>query len=232
MDQAFDMEPATITDRQQHVPPCEDEEMTKQQAVVDQYREQQTDVKSKSVPAAKQTGSWLVYSGEQQKVLELLAGVNCPVAQWDGYNTVWWYKSLRVRKYIKQKGSTGSYNHHGRFTYRCRWSIGCSSIPNVGRVWCNSTTEVLKWTDLTHDSVSDCVNAYSYNTQHGQSLILSLLGADESSYSAWTCGMLTKELLQNPMLMVTSRLFVWHTGSKTSKIGRVYNSSQLLQCWV
>ena len=31
--------------------------------------------------------------------------------------------------------------------------------------------------------------------------------------------MLTKELLQNPMMMVSSRLFVLSTGPKTSKIG-------------
>ena len=68
------------------------------------------------------------------------------------------------------------------------------------------------------------------NTQHGQSLILSLLEADGSSCSAWACGMLTKELLQNPMVMVTSRLFVRLTGSETSKIGKAYNSYQLRQC--
>ena len=77
------MEPATTS--KQHVPPCEVEEMNKeQQAVVDRYREQQ-DTKSKSVPA-KQTRSKLVYNAEQRKALELLASVNCPVAQRD---TVW-----------------------------------------------------------------------------------------------------------------------------------------------
>ena len=57
VDQSFSEEPATVTGSQQHVPPCEDEKMTEeQQDAVEQYREQQTDVKSKSVPAAKQTG--------------------------------------------------------------------------------------------------------------------------------------------------------------------------------
>ena len=56
MDQSFSEEPATVTGSQQHVPPCEDEEMTEeqqaaveqyreQQAVIDRYREQQTNVK-------------------------------------------------------------------------------------------------------------------------------------------------------------------------------------------
>ena len=54
--------------------------------------------------------------------------------------------------------------------------------------------------------------------------------ADGSCCSAWACGMLTNELLQNPMVMVSSRLFVRPTGSKTSKIGRVYNSYLLLPC--
>ena len=43
------------------------------------------------------------------------------------------------------------------------------------------------------------------NTEHGQSVILSLQKADVSSCSAWACGMLTKELLQNLMMKVTSR---------------------------
>ena len=51
--------------------------------MVERYREQQ-DAKSKSVP--EQTGPKLVYSAEQRKALELLASVNCPVAQRD---TVW-----------------------------------------------------------------------------------------------------------------------------------------------
>ena len=66
MNQSFSMEPATVIDnsikrkcaQQQHVPPCEVEEMTKeQQTVVERYREQQVvveryreqqDVESKS----------------------------------------------------------------------------------------------------------------------------------------------------------------------------------------
>ena len=70
MDQSFTIEPATTN---------QVEEMTKeQQTVVDRYREQQ-DAKSKPVP--EQTRPKLVYSAEQRKTLELLASVNCPVAQ-------------------------------------------------------------------------------------------------------------------------------------------------------
>ena len=35
------------------------------------------------------------------------------------------------------------------------------------------------------------------NSQHGQSVILSLQKDVGSSFSVWACGMLTKELLQN-----------------------------------
>ena len=56
------------------------------------------------------------------------------------------------------------------------------------------------------------------NTQHGQSVILSLQKDVGSSFSVWACGMLSKELLQNPVIMVGSRLFVVSIGKKTSKI--------------
>ena len=85
MNQSFNMGPAAVTgSKRKCVPPCEVEEMTKeQQAVVDRYLEQQ-DANSKSVP--EQTDPKLVYSAEQRKALELLASVNCPVEQRD---TVW-----------------------------------------------------------------------------------------------------------------------------------------------
>ena len=63
------------------------------------------------------------------------------------------------------------------------------------------------------------VSTRTVNTQHGQLVILSLQKADGSSCSVWAYGMLTKVLLQNPMMMVSSQLFVLSTGSKTSKIG-------------
>ena len=89
--QSFKVEPATVTDssikrkcvQQQHVPPCEVEEITKeQQAVVERYREQQA---AKSKSAWK--GSELVYSAEQRSALELLVVVEekCPIAQRAGW---------------------------------------------------------------------------------------------------------------------------------------------------
>ena len=81
----------------------------------------------------------------------------------------------------------------------------------------SSTSEALKWTELEQDTAYQ-VSTRTVNTQHGQSIIK----ADGSYCSAWACGMLTKELMQNPIM--NSRLFVRPTGSKTSKIGRVYNS--------
>ena len=65
------------------------------------------------------------------------------------------------------------------------------------------------------------VSTRTVNAQHGQPIILSLQKADGSCCSLWVCGMLTKELLQNHMVMVNSRLFVRPTGSRTSKIGSV-----------
>ena len=93
----------------------------------------------------------------------------------------------------------------------------------------SSASETLKWTDLVQDIVYQIVSTRTVNTQHGQSIILSLQKAYVSCCSAWACGMLTKELLQNPMVMVKPQLFVRPTPSKTRKIGRVYNSYQLLQ---
>ena len=79
-------------------------------------------------------------------------------------------------------------------------------------------SEVLKWTDLEQNTVYQIVSTRTFNTQHGQSVILSLWKADGSSCSASPCGMLTKELQQDPMTMVTSRLFVRATGLKTCTI--------------
>ena len=105
-----------------------------------------------------------------------------------------------------------------------------SAFPSLADFNASSASEALKWTDLVQDAVYQIVSTHTVNTQHGQSIILSLQKADGSCCGAWACGMLTKELLQNPMAMVTSRLFVRTTGSKTNKIGRVYNSYPLLPC--
>ena len=94
----------------------------------------------------------------------------------------------------------------------------------------SSASEALTWTDFVQDAVYQIVSARTVSTQNVQSIILSLQKADGSCCSAWACGMQTKELLQNPMAMVTSRLFVRPTGSKKRKIGRVYNSYELLPC--
>ena len=108
-------------------------------------------------------------------------------------------------------------------------ALASTSFPSLADFNASSSSEALKWIDLVQDVVSQIVSTRTVTTQHcPQSIILSLQKADGSCCSA--CGMLAKELLQNPMAMVTSRLFVRPTGSKTSKIGRVYNSYQLLSC--
>ena len=73
-----------------------------------------------------------------------------------------------------------------------------SAFPSLSD--CNVTA--LKWTDLDKDVVYQITSTRTVNTQHGQSVIQ----ADGSSGSAWACGLLSKELLQNPMIMVSSRL--------------------------
>ena len=66
-----------------HVPPCEGEEMMKEQRdVVERYREQQAAIDR---ARGKSKGPELVYSAEQQGALELV--VECPIAQRDGYDT-------------------------------------------------------------------------------------------------------------------------------------------------
>ena len=107
-------------------------------------------------------------------------------------------------------------------------ALTLSSSPSLTDFSASTTSEALKWTDLEQNVVYQIVSTRSVNTQHGQSVNRSLQKADGSSYSVWACGMLTKELLQNPMMMVSSRVFVLSTGPKRSKIGRVYNSYQLL----
>ena len=54
-------------------------------------------------------------------------------------------------------------------------------------------TDSLKWTALEQNVVYQIVSTLTVNTQHGQSVILSLQKADGSSCGAWACGMLTKK---------------------------------------
>ena len=64
-----------------------------------------------------------------------------------------------------------------------------------------ATADALKWTDLEQNVVYQIKNARAVNSLHGQSVILSLQKADGSSCT----GMLSTELLQIPMIMVSSR---------------------------
>ena len=89
-----------------------------------------------------------------------------------------------------------------------------SAFPTLADSNASSTSEVLKWTYLVQDTVYQVVSTRTVNTQHGQSIILSPQKSDGSCCSAWACGMLTKELLQNPMVMVNSRLLYDQQGRK------------------
>ena len=106
-----------------------------------------------------------------------------------------------------------------------------TSFPSLADFSAAATADALKWTNLEQNVVYQILSTRTVNTQHGQSVILSLQKVDGSSFSVWACGMLSKKLLQKPIIMVGSRLFVMSTGKKTSKVGRVYSSYQLLQCW-
>ena len=103
-----------------------------------------------------------------------------------------------------------------------------SAFSSLADFSAEATADTLKWTDLEQNVLYQILSTRTLNTQHGQTVILSLQNADESSCSVWACGMLSTELLKKPMVMVSSRLFVLATGQKTSKNGRVYNSYQLM----
>ena len=102
--------------------------------------------------------------------------------------------------------------------------LDAPAFPSLADFSAAATAGALKWTDVEQNGVYQIAYTRTVNTQHGQSVILSLQKADGSSLVVWACGMLSTELLQNPMIMVSSRLFVLATGQKTSKNGRVYNS--------
>ena len=79
------------------------------------------------------------------------------------------------------------------------------------------SADALKWTDLEKSVVHQIASARTVNTQHGQSNAFSLQREDGSCCTAWACGMLSTELLLNPMLLVNSRLFVVATGEQGTR---------------
>ena len=81
-------------------------------------------------------------------------------------------------------------------------ALTSSSFPSLADFNASTTSEALKWTALEQNTVYEIVSTCIVNTQHGQSVILSLQKADGSSCSVWACGMVMKELLQNPMAMI------------------------------
>ena len=91
------------------------------------------------------------------------------------------------------------------------------------------SVDALKGTDLEEGVVYHIVSTKVVHTQHGQTVVRSLQKEDGTGCTAWTCVMLSAELLGNLMLMVDSNLFVVATGEKTSKsTGRVYNSYKIM----
>ena len=83
-----------------------------------------------------------------------------------------------------------------------------TSFPSLADFSVAATADALKWVDLEQNVVYQILPTRTVNTQHGQSVILSLQKDGGSSFSVCACGMLSRELLQNPMIMMSSRLFV------------------------
>ena len=79
------------------------------------------------------------------------------------------------------------------------------------------TTVAAGWKQLEENVVYQIVSMKIVHTHHGQSIVLSLQKEVGTYKTVWACGMLTAELLANPMLTVNSNLFVVATGEKTSK---------------
>ena len=73
-----------------------------------------------------------------------------------------------------------------------------SSFPSLTDFSAAATADSLKWTDLDHSVVYQIVSTRTVNTQHGQSVILSLRKAVGSSCSAWACGMLVERVAAEP----------------------------------
>ena len=53
-----------------------------------------------------------------------------------------------------------------------------SAFPSVADSNASSASEALKWTNLVQDAVYQIVSTRTFNTQHGQSIILFLQKAD------------------------------------------------------
>ena len=79
-------------------------------------------------------------------------------------------------------------------------ALASSSFPSLTDFSAAAAADALKWIDLEQNVVYQIVSTRTVNTQHGQSVILSLQKAGGSSCSAWACDKLAKELLQNPMI--------------------------------
>ena len=120
------------------------------------------------------------------------------------------------------------HKEHPHFTLDWICWIGYSSVERAIATHFPLPMFDTLW-NLVQDTVYQIMSTRAINTQHRPSIILSLQKDDGSCCSALACGMLTKELIQNPMVL-NSRLFVRPIGSKTSKIGRIYSSYQLLPC--
>ena len=72
-----------------------------------------------------------------------------------------------------------------------------TAFPSLAGFGTAEAADALKWTDLEQNVVYQIVNTRTVNTQHGQSVILSLQKGDGSSCSTWACGMISTELLQS-----------------------------------
>ena len=60
--------------------------------------------------------------------------------------------------------------------------LASSSFPSLADFNASAMSEALKWTDLEQNTVYQIVSTCTVNTQHGQSVVLSLQKADGSCF--------------------------------------------------
>ena len=71
-------------------------------------------------------------------------------------------------------------------------ALTSSSFPSLMDFSAAATADALKWADLEQNVLYQIMFTHTVNTQHGQSVILSLQKDGGSSFSVWACGMLSK----------------------------------------
>ena len=106
------------------------------------------------------------------------------------------------------------------------------SFPTADDFDRSSSASAIPWKNLPLDESYRILSVRGISAQHGISHILSLQKQNGELFNAWSCGILSKELLANPSIFDNhaNKLFIRSTGFRTSKSGKQYNSYQLYEC--